>query len=764
MLGIQKAAGVAVCWVVAGFIAEVANADSPKEKLQRAYYLENHDGNFAAAEKLYAELVKEPGLEEADRAEAKRRRDGCREEAAVGDFARLMPPNAWAYAELSRPGDHLLRLIDQLGLLRGNEKSNEKVANRLSISPELVDGLLGIRGAAACLTGFDMQREIPAGVAIIHPGKLDVLRAALETALPVQFAPCESIDGYDTYHIEGEVFVTLTARLIVASPQRAEIEGVIARLKGEESESLAGNPDVADALKSRGDNLLLAFANFKPMMPLIQTGLAAAATQERELATIAALFDPRSLQSLVAKVGIAKDGPVLDIALNLADGHRNLIFDFVNLPPVDARTLKLVPSGAAAFAAMALNEADKSVRPIEGSSEPTRNRRVSALDIGREVFHNVLGICAFVLPTTSKIGGLREPIPDFAIVMTTRDPARSEALWEKILGIAGLAAGTASNIDGAALEISGAKARRFALPDGIAVYMAVRGDALVLSPSQNAISRALTAQAGGASVLSDAEFSKAAAGLTSDTSLAVIAHGGRCLELARNFVSPHDRDAAEIARFGELLKGTAASLILEQGENRLRIAAKVSGLPNVSGLITQLINERRGGSARQRIVRHAVQTGDIQPALAAINETMIADDTQPRGELLRQKFELLAGKEDQHAAALNAGDALYAALAEDSGSLNDFAWKLVTDQRYSGRFNDLALRMSQRSNALSENGNWMHLDTLAHVRFAMGDIGEAIELEQRAIAFCKDNRRHEAEAALRKFEEAQRRATTVDAR
>ena len=35
-------------------LAAAASADAPQERFQRAYYLENHDSDFAAAEKLYA--------------------------------------------------------------------------------------------------------------------------------------------------------------------------------------------------------------------------------------------------------------------------------------------------------------------------------------------------------------------------------------------------------------------------------------------------------------------------------------------------------------------------------------------------------------------------------------------------------------------------------------------------------------------------------------------------------------------------------------
>lgn len=736
-----------------GLLAAGAFADSPQDRFQRAYFLENHDSDYAAAEKLYAEVANEKGADAALRADAKRRRDACREEAVAADFARLMPAGAWAYAEVSRPGDQILRLLDQLGLVRGDEKPTQKVAERFAISPELVQDLLGVRGVAACLTGFDMSHQMPMGVAVIHPGKLGVIRAALETALPVQFTPSESIEGYDTYHIEGQVFVTLTSRLIVVSPQRAEIEGVVRRLKGEDDDTLASNPDVAELLKSRGDNLLLAFANFKPMMPLIQTGLAAAAAQEREMAAAGALLDVKSLRSLTAKLGVAKDGLFLEVGLDLDEGHRNLVLDFLNLPSIDSRTLKLVPNGAAAFAAMALNEPDTKAQKIEGTSEPSRRKRISALDIGRELFHNIVGICAFVLPSTSKIGNEPEPIPDFALVMTTRDVAKSEALWAQMLGIAGMASGAAPGIDGSTVEIEGAKVRRFALPEGFAVLMAVSGDAIVISPSQAAIGKALAAQRGGKSVLDDAEFSRAVATITPDTSLAVFGHAGRCLEIGKNYMSQRERE--EIGQYGDLLNKTVAGLLLEQGDHNLRIAARVSGIPNVSGVVAQLIREQRDGGARREVARQAMRRGDTKGALAAIDEEMSKqEDDEPQGRLLLQKFEILASKPGDAGAAVEIGEQLLGAWAEDANELNSMAWKLLTDGKFEGRFSELARRMSERSNALTGHSNWMYLDTLAHARFALGDVEAAIELERRALENCKDNRRGEAEKALKRFEEA----------
>src|SRR5262245_2279655 len=124
-------------------LATGAWADTPQERFQRAYFLENHDSDYAAAEKLYGEVANDKNADAALRADAKQRRDACREESVAADFARLMPASAWAYAELSRPGDQVLRLLEQLGLVRGDEKPAQKAAERFAVSPELVQSVLG---------------------------------------------------------------------------------------------------------------------------------------------------------------------------------------------------------------------------------------------------------------------------------------------------------------------------------------------------------------------------------------------------------------------------------------------------------------------------------------------------------------------------------------------------------------------------------------------------------------------------------------------
>ena len=54
------------------------------------------------------------------------------------------------------------------------------------------------------------------------------------------------------------------------------------------------------------------------------------------------------------------------------------------------------------------------------------------MDLGRELFGNIVEASAFVLPASaSQPGG--PPIPEVGIVLAVRQPEKSEALWNQLL-------------------------------------------------------------------------------------------------------------------------------------------------------------------------------------------------------------------------------------------------------------------------------------------------------------------------------------------
>ena len=214
---------LAVLLLALGGNTVAAGAESDEGKFYRAYYLEHADGNVSAAAALYEDVVAAHGIDRGITSQAKARLAACREALASSDFAKLMPPDTLAYAELKRPGDQVLKLLANLGLLADEGAPPADGGNRIAISPALIKEVLGIRGAAVALTGVDMVKGAPAGVLVFDPGNLEVIRGLIETGLPIGGKPVEPIEGFPTYSVEDQAFVTLTSRLVVVSPQRVHI-------------------------------------------------------------------------------------------------------------------------------------------------------------------------------------------------------------------------------------------------------------------------------------------------------------------------------------------------------------------------------------------------------------------------------------------------------------------------------------------------------------------------------------------------------------
>ena len=748
MFGVGMMRGISIALLVAvASLTPTAGAQSAEYQFYKAYYLENARGDDAGAAAVYEQVASERGADSKLRAEAKARGAACREELATADFATLVPPNTLVYVELSRPGAQLNQLLGMLGLLREDGSLTDDAEERFSISPDLARELLGVRGVAVALTGFDMAAEKPAGVAILHPGDIAVIRGLIETALPAAAATVDPIEGFKTYNVEGEVFVTLTNRLVLVSTRREEIENVIWRLTGEETESLASNPELAEVVRDRGDGLLFFCVNFKPVLPLLNAGLAAAGTQSQELAVAQALLDLKSLRTLSGHMGVNDEGLYLDLALRLDEGNRNLLFQFLRLPAIDHDTLRRIPAGAAGFLAGALNEADKIDRlalPATGETQP-----VTILDIGREIFANVVSFAFFAVPDAGEMAG-DQPIPGVAAVITVHDPVRSKSLWGEALGVASLASGGGS-LDGMKTEISGVETRRYVFPEGVSVYFAVVGNDVLLSPSKKAIARSIATLRGGESIVDDSAFAGGLKRMGKSATFALFAHPGRCMEMARPFMSPGDLEEAEPV-IG-LMTDTVVSVIMEHSNNTFRFNAMVTGLPDMGPFVSRMIEQERSRESTHRRLSDAESHGDWDEALSVVRDAR--EHSADSSDLLWKEFRILAVGKGDREAAMAVGKALLEVVGDDATTLNNYAWALLTDEDFGGDYAELALKMSQRSNEVTNHENWMFVDTLGLALFETGDVNAAIETQKKAVALCGDSSgREAAEKSLHKFQAA----------
>ncbi len=723
------------------------HAGQKKNAFYRAYYMEQVDNDFAGAAKLYEVVVADKRVDSATRAKAKARLLACQEEQMSTDFASLVPETTIAFIELHQPGEQVKKLLNQLGVLGDEDGLEAGLAGgrKVSISPKLVNELLGLRGAAVAITGINMAKGEPSGVAIFHPGNIDVIRGLLETGLPIAGKTVKPIGGYPTFEVEGESFVTLTSRLVVASNSRGQIESVIRRLSGKERDSLATNPDMAEVLRDRGDALLHFCINARPVMPMINGLLATGAMGNPEMAMAQAMLDPNSLQSISGQLGVSDKGISLDVSLRLADGHRNLAYNLFRTPAVSQDTLRHVPKGVAAFLVGAFNE---STSRYSGAASDPATQYVSVLDVGREIFANITSFSVYVMPPEE--GASAGPTPNVVASIAVNDSGKSDALWSQFLGIASLASGSGT-MQGNAITVSGVKARRFSLPEGMSLYFATLDNRVVLATSKTAMASAVGTRRSGDSVVEDPAFSSILSNLSDGTTAGVFAHPGRMMKVAKPFMS--EDEAKEMAQVAPLLENTVASLAIEHSNEVLHFSINVTGIPNVSGMLTQLIEAEMQQEQQLAGIKRAINEGNYESAIVQIDEAIQKKPDDCR--LLRRKFNVLAVKAKDADAANQCGLEVYACVSNNANTLNTIAWGLLTEDRYDGKYNDLALKMSQRSNELSHEKNWMYVDTLAVAMFETGDTDAAVQLEKKAIELANGKGSPDLQESLARFEAQQ---------
>ncbi|MFQ5414747.1 MAG: hypothetical protein ACE5E6_09850 [Phycisphaerae bacterium] len=580
-----------VLGVLAGFLngagaygAVVDGADGPDAKFHKAYYLEREHDDCAGAAELYAAVVADRDVGAALKAKARTRLAACREELATPALARLMPPDALAYAELGRPGARLLSLLEQLGLAGDGVAEPEPGRRRLAISPALVKAVLGIKGAAVAITGFDPSREQPTGVAVLHPGNVDIIRGFIETALPAAGVAVDPIDGFATYSIEREALVTLTHKLVVISHERSAIEDVVRRLRGDAGPSLADSAMWRDVVGDADAGRLLSICiNAKAVMPMIKDMIASEGSQH-ELAVADALLDLDSIQSITAGLGVGRDGLSFDIQLRLDEGHRSLVFNFFRTPVIDNATLRCIPAGAAAFAVGALNVAPVGEPPPRQA--PDGPPVVTALDFGRELFGNIAGFGIYVLPPDAASATGNAEVPDVAGVFTVNDPAKSRVLWTQMLGLISLASG-GHGMQATTTRIEGVEVASYAMPEGVTVHFATIGRDVLVSPSLSAMGRSIAAKRHGRSILQDDAMAGVLPKLGADSTKAIVVHVGRAAAVARPFMGRRER--AEAEPFMAALSDTVVSLVVDHSEQRFRLSASVAGVPDIGDLVSALM-------------------------------------------------------------------------------------------------------------------------------------------------------------------------------
>lgn len=114
-----------------------------------------------------------------------------------------------------------------------------------------------------------------------------------------------------------------------------------------------------------------------------------------------------------------------------------------------------------------------------------------------------------------------------------------------------------------------------------------------------------------------------------------------------------------------------------------------------------------------------------------------AIEIEPDNHMLdRAEFDIVASVLKDDAAASTVGERLLHKAKRDEVLLNEFAWNLLDSPSYRGRFDALALSVSEVVHALPNGKSWMFVDTLARAKFVNGYLDEALALQRRAVEEC----------------------------
>jgi hypothetical protein len=485
---------VAWCLILAGSVLAGRSARAADEAdFYRACYLQAEQRDFAAAAALFEQTADDDQVPKEIREASARRLAECREEIAAADLAALMPADSVAYVQFSNIGPQARTVLETLGLAGQTAEgaSGERIPIEpglsfpvdFALSPALVREISKLGGVAAAFTGID-GGGVPQGVVVIHVGDSDLVRGLVETGMQV-VTPNESIEGYTTYRIPAdgvELWLAQTERLLVLSPSRDLIAGVVGRLKGDASDSLADAPTFREAADDRENCLLFAWADSQRAAPLVYGAMAREMTPQ-EMMAVSAVINLQQIECATFALGATDGGVQAAATVRFVPGHQHLIYSLFRTAPIGADALAHVPPGAAAVAAIGLNP-PLEVEPVAGSAPP----QVALMDVGRELFANVRSASIFLAPGEG-------PMPEIGVVVFAQDASKSRELWTQLIGLParlGLAPPEAAG----EAEIAGHKATRYAYPGAPPVFVSQPSDDALVIGTAGAVESALASTEG----------------------------------------------------------------------------------------------------------------------------------------------------------------------------------------------------------------------------------------------------------------------------
>jgi tetratricopeptide (TPR) repeat protein len=538
------------------------------------------------------------------------------------DPAKLMPADTLIYMELGSPGKQIETLVNMLkgtplenpfALIGGNKMGNLGAF----FNPSMLAEFKKIRGAAISITGVTENNQ--PFVALIDPGESDVLRGLIMAGLGNIGAPSEPIEGMKTFTFGDEAGAAYDEQVIIIGQPLEQLNWSIKQYKGIITEpSLASENKSFSAIdvKTRQDNAFTLWVDADVIFAKIKEQFGDRGLPQ-ELRTADYFLDFQGIDDLYAQHTIEPEGLLLDVNVNFKEGHKCLAYDLIRTPNISKSAFEAVPPESVAVFSFAMDEiSGPSFRRAE-----TTVKRLTGLDIGREIFANIEYVTVFVRCPDSAYEQKADEsqLPEIGVIITSHQPEQTREIFRRVLN--GIQVATVG-FTGEQANGRDEKGEEFILNiDGkqISCRMAGLDKITFLTFGPGAFEASLAALENRESAINSGVFSKVISQMPDGTSKVLMVNIGQAVRLGAMYCpfvnGPRRADAQEaFEQLVQALGSTSMQIRTVEDANRFNLHASIKGLPPVDriyGPVNYLMQLSQEAKAKARADAARAQAGAV---------------------------------------------------------------------------------------------------------------------------------------------------------
>ena len=207
--------------------------------------------------------------------------------------------------------------------------------------------------------------------------------------------------------------------------------------------------------------------------------------------------------------------------------------------------------------------------------------------------------------------------------------------------------------------------------------------------------------------------------------------------------------------------GIPTAMIVDQSGHVAWIGHPMDGLDEVLPAVLEKRFDAQAYAREKQAIAAAKEALDAAfraedwAAVATRAQAVIDINPKRFGQYAIWKYDALVRGGQAEQAAQWGREAVKGFLADSDQALNGLAWRIVDpDVEGEARDLELALSAAQRADEVSGHANPSTIDTLARVYFLKGDLGRAIELQQKAAGLAEGALKTDLEQRLAEYKAA----------